>query len=100
MRALGLALVTVVLFLAGIQPAAATATPGKVGLVSFVASSFSATADPATSASLTIDWLRVSHGDSYEVYVSRVSSMSNAKKYTTKATILRVSHLKNGTDYF
>ncbi|MDX6278481.1 MAG: hypothetical protein QOJ72_2609 [Nocardioidaceae bacterium] len=100
MRALGLALVAVAMLLAGMQPAAASSTPSKVGLVSFVAASFSATADPGVSASLTIDWPGASHARSYEIFMSRHNDMSHAKKFTSRSSTLRVSHLRNGTDYF
>jgi endonuclease/exonuclease/phosphatase family metal-dependent hydrolase len=100
MRALGLALVAVMLLLAGVQPASASSTPSKVGLVSFVASSYSATADPSTSASLTIDWPDASHAESYEIFMSRYNSMSHARTYTSRSSTFRASHLKRGTDYF
>src|SRR3954452_15839933 len=100
MRALGLALVAGAMLLAGMQPAAASSTPSKVGLVSFVAASFSATADPAVSASLTIDWANTSHATSYEIFMSRYDSMAHAKKFTSQTSSRRITHLKNGTDYF
>ncbi|MCW2750782.1 MAG: hypothetical protein JWR83_1892, partial [Aeromicrobium sp.] len=97
MRALGLALVASVLFLAGIQPAAASSTPSKVGLVSFVAASYSPSSH---TASLTIDWPNTSHATKYEIFMSRHSSMSLAKKYNSISSTKRFAGLVPGGNYF
>lgn len=95
-----LALLTIaVIALVGsaLQPAAAASKPGKVGLVSFTAKSFSKSTN---TAGLTFSWPRASRAKKYEIFVSRSYSMSKAKKYTTSKRSKTLKKLAPGRDYF
>ncbi|MRK02769.1 hypothetical protein GEV27_14720 [Aeromicrobium sp. S22] len=85
------------LVLAGLQPAAAASTPGKVGLVSFVGANYSRTHD---TTSLSLDWSDIRSAKKYQVFMSRSYSMSKAKTYTVRSSKITVSGLSRGRDYF
>lgn len=97
MRTLALVAVAGLLVLAGLQPAAATSTPSKVGVVSFVAADYSRSKD---TASLTIAWPKASHAAKYQVFMSRSYSMNKARRFTTRSTTFKVTGLQRGRDYF
>lgn len=91
------AAVVLALMTSGLQPASAASKPGKVGVVEFVAKSYSRTNHSTT---LSIKWPRASRAKKYEIFISRSYSMSKAKKYTTSARSKTIRHLSPGTDYF
>ncbi|MCW2831644.1 MAG: hypothetical protein JWP31_2336 [Aeromicrobium sp.] len=97
MRKTVLALVTGVLVAAGLHPAAAATTPSQVGLVSFVAASYSRSHD---TAGFTLDWPNTAHAASYQVFRSRSYAMTNARTYTTRSSTITVTGLAPGRDYF
>ena len=97
MRTIAAAAVATVLLLAGLQPASAATTPSQVGLVSFTNASYSRTTYRAT---LTIDWPAARNAKSYQVFMSRSYTMSNAKRFSTTATSMRLTNLGRGANYF
>lgn len=97
MRRIVLAAATGALLLAGLQPAAGATTPDKVGLVSFTNASFT---QSSRTASLTLDWASTPGAKSYEVYMSKQASMSDARKLRAGTSTIKVSDLPPDTDYF
>lgn len=97
MRSIAVAAIAGVLILAGLQPAAAASKPGSVGMVSFVAASYSRSTG---TAGLTVDWRKASRATSYEVFISRSYSMSNAKRFTTRSSSKKITRLRQGANYF
>lgn len=97
MRSIAVAIITGALILTGLQPAAAASKPGSVGLVSFVAASFSRNHGTAT---LTVKWAKAPRTKSYEVFVSTSYGMSKAKRYKTKNTAKKITRLRQGANYF
>jgi endonuclease/exonuclease/phosphatase family metal-dependent hydrolase len=94
---LGVVALTLAVLLGLTEPASASSTPPKVGLVSFVAAGY---ARSSHTASLTIDWPHASFAKKYEIFRSTSGSMSHAKKYTSTATKKLIPGLKPGTNYF
>jgi endonuclease/exonuclease/phosphatase family metal-dependent hydrolase len=92
----GLAAVLLVI-LVGLQPAQAATTPPKVGLVSFISASYSTSTG---TAGLTIDWPDTRYAKSYQVYISRSYTMSNAKRYGATASAKTFTGLVRGVPYF
>lgn len=92
----GLAAVLLVI-LAGLQPAQAATTPPKVGLVSFIAASYST---KTGTAGLTVDWPDTRYAKSYQVYISRSYTMSNAKRYGATSSAKTFTGLVRGVPYF
>ena len=97
MRSTAAAVIAGVLILAGLQPAAAASKPGSVGMVSFIAASYSRSTG---TAGLTVDWRKASRATSYDVFVSRSYGMSKAKRYRTRSTSKTITRLRQGTSYY
>ncbi len=92
------ALVAMLVAVAGTtQPAQAATTPPQVGLVSFVAASYSRTTG---TAGLTVDWPDTSHATSYQVYLSRYYSMAGARRYSATRSTKTFTGLRRGANYF
>lgn len=79
------------------QPAQAATTPPQVGLVSFTAASYSRSTG---SAGLTVDWPDTRYARSYQVYLSRSYSMSNARRYSASISKKTFTGLARGANYF
>ena len=95
--ALGVLIAMFVAVVSTAQPAQAATTPPQVGLVSFVAASYS---HSAGTAGLSIDWPDTRDATSYQVFLSRSYSMSNARRYSATHSAKTFTGLKRGTDYF
>lgn len=89
--------VALVIILTGVQPAQAATTPPQVGLVSFTAASYS---NSTGTAGLTIDWPDTRYAKSYQIYLSRSYTMSNARRYTSTASTKVFTGLARGVPYF
>jgi hypothetical protein len=93
----GLAAVLLATLLAGVQPAQASTTPPQVGLVSFTAATYSRSTG---TAGLTIDWPDTRYARSYQVYLSRSYTMSNATRYSATSSTKTFTGLAQGVPYF
>lgn len=92
------ALVAMLVAVAGTtQPAQAATTPPQVGLVSFTAASYS---HSTRTAGLTVDWPDTRYAKSYQVFLSRSYSMSNAKRYSASISKKTMTGLVRGANYF
>ncbi|KAA1395173.1 endonuclease/exonuclease/phosphatase family protein [Aeromicrobium ginsengisoli] len=92
----GLAAVLLLTILAA-PPATASTTPAQVGLVSFTAASYSRSSG---TAGLRVDWPAARYARSYQVYLSRSYSMSNARRYSVTGRSKTFTGLVRGVPYF
>lgn len=96
-RFVSLVAVVAAMILAGLAPAVASGTPSQVGLVTFTNASLN-----GSNATLTFNWPKPKNARSYEVFVSTsYSKLPRARvAKTTSKTMITISWLKPGTNYY